>query len=62
MSKANIVEKKTVSIKAILDVNEADNDINIELEDGEVRTLASILKNFNGEEVSISVAQTNEIA
>ena len=40
MSKANIVEKKTVSIKAILDVNEADN----------------------GEEVSISVAQTNEIA
>lgn len=60
MAKANIVEKKTISIKGILNIDE--NVIVIETEDGDIYHLADVLKNFNGADVSMSVAETNEIA
>lgn len=60
MAKANIVEKKTISIKGILNIDES--VIVIETEDGDIYPLADVLKNFNGADVSMSVAETNEIA
>lgn len=60
MAKANIVEKKTISIKGILNIDE--NVIVIETEDGDIYPLVDVLKNFNGADVSMSVAETNEIA
>lgn len=62
MSKANIVEKKTISIKGVLDIDEENNTIIVEIEDGEAMTLANILSNFNGAEVTMSVAESNDIA
>lgn len=62
MAKANITEKKSVSIKGILNVDKADNTIVVELEDGEAMELASILQNFDGVEVAMSVTNSVDIA
>lgn len=60
MAKANITEKKTVSIKGVLNIDE--DVIIVELEDGDTYALSEILKNFNGAEVSINVAESRDIA
>lgn len=62
MAKANITEKKSVSIKGVLNVDKADNTIVVELEDGEAMELASILQSFDGVEVAMSVTNSVDIA
>lgn len=61
MAKA-ITEKNSISIKGILNVDTADNTIIVELEDGEARELADILHNYNGAEVTMTVANSIDLA
>ena len=62
MAKANIVEKKTIAIRGTLSIDEETNIIIVEIEDGDSFPLATLLSNFNGSEVSMSVAESNDIA
>ena len=55
MAKANVIRKNSLGIKGVLNV---DKDI----EDGEALELASLLDDFNGSEVSISVGESIDIA
>lgn len=62
MAKANIVEKKSISIKGILNVDADENNIIVEVEDGEAFELATLLSKFDGSEVAISVGDSKDIA
>lgn len=58
---AKISKKKSISLKGIVSITE-DNQIVFEVEDmPEVVELANLLKDFNGQEISLSVNQTEEI-
>lgn len=60
MAKSNIVEKNAITIKGILGVNEAENTLVVEIEDGQAIELASILGHFDGADVTINVSNTIE--
>lgn len=60
MAKSSIVEKNAITIKDILGVNEDENTIVVELEDGQAVELASILGHFDGADVTINVSNTVE--
>lgn len=62
MGKANITRKNSLNIKGVLNVDADDNRIIVEIEDGEVIELASLLMDFNGSEVSIAVGESIDIA
>lgn len=62
MGKANITRKNSLNIKGVLNVDADDNRIIVEIEDGEVIELASLLIDFNGSEVSIAVGESIDIA
>jgi hypothetical protein len=62
MAKANVVRKNTLGIKGVLNVDKDSNSVVIEIEDGEALELASLLNDFNGSEVSISVGESIDIA
>lgn len=62
MGKANITRKNSLNIKGVLNVDTDDNRIIVEIEDGEVIELASLLIDFNGSEVSIAVGESIDIA
>lgn len=62
MAKANVVRKNSLAIKGILNVDTDNNTVVVEIEDDEVMELASLLRDFNGSEVSISVGETIDIA
>ena len=62
MAKANVVRKNTLGIKGVLNVDKDSNSVVIEIEDGEALELASLLDDFNGSEVSISVGESIDIA
>lgn len=62
MAKANVVRKNSLGIRGVLNVNEGSNNVVIEIEDGEALELASLLADFNGSEVSISVGESIDIA
>lgn len=62
MGKANITRKNSLNIKGVLNVDTDDNRIIVEIEDGEVIELASLLMDFNGSEVSIAVGESIDIA
>ncbi len=62
MAKANVVRKNTLGIKGILNVDTENNRVVVEIEDGEVLELASLLDDFNGSDVAISVGESIEIA
>lgn len=60
MAKSSIVEKNAITIKGILGVNEAENTLVVELEDGQAIELASTLSHFDGADVTINVSNTVE--
>jgi hypothetical protein len=60
MAKSSIVEKNAITIKGILGVNEDENTIVVELEDGQAIELASTLGHFDGADVTINVSNTIE--
>ncbi len=62
MAKANVVRKNTLGIKGILNVDTENNRVVVEIEDGEALELASLLDDFNGSDVAISVGESIEIA
>ena len=62
MAKANVVRKNTLGIKGILNVDTENNRVVVEIEDGEALELASLLDDFNGSDVSISVGESIDIA
>jgi hypothetical protein len=62
MAKANVVRKNTLGIKGILNVDAENNRVVVEIEDGEALELASLLDDFNGSNVAISVGESIEIA
>lgn len=58
---AKISKKKSISLKGIVSITE-DNQIVFEVEDmPEVVELANLLDDFDGQEISLSVNQTEEI-
>jgi len=59
MAKASVTTKQSLTAKGIL--NLGDNDIFLEIEDGEAISLIDLLKDFDGKDVSISVANSNEV-
>lgn len=62
MAKANVIRKNTLGIKGILNVDTENNRVLVEIEDGEALELASLLDDFNGSDVAISVGESIEIA
>lgn len=62
MAKANVVRKNTLGIKGVLSVDTENNRVVVEIEDGEALELASLLDDFNGSDVAISVGESIEIA
>ena len=62
MAKANVIRKNTLGIKGVLNVDKDNNTVVIEIEDGEALELASMLGDFDGSEVSISVGESIDIA
>lgn len=62
MGKANVVRKNSLGVKGVLNVDKDNNNVIVEIEGGEVLELASLLDNFNGSEVSISVSESIDIA
>ena len=62
MAKANVVRKNSLGIKGVLNVDKDNNSVVIEIEDGEVLELASLLDDFNGSAVSISIGESIDIA
>lgn len=62
MAKANVIRKNTLGIKGILNVDTENNRVVVEIEDGEALELASLLDDFNGSDVAISVGESIEIA
>ena len=61
MAKANIVEKHSISIKGVLNIDE-DNVITIEVEDEKTMVLVDLLGDFNGREVAINIGESIDIA
>lgn len=59
MAKASVTTKQSLTAKGILSLG--DNDIFLEIEDGEAISLIDLFKDFDGKEVNISVANSNEI-
>ena len=59
MAKASVTTKSSLTAKGILSLG--DNDILLEIEDGEAISLIDLFKDFDGKDVSISVANSNEI-
>lgn len=58
---SKISKKKSISLKGIVSITE-DNQIVFEVEDmPEVVELANLLEDFDGQEISLSVNQTEEI-
>ena len=58
---SKISKKKSISLKGIVSITE-DNQIIFEIEDmPEVVELANLLDDFDGQEISLSVNQTEEI-
>ena len=58
---SKISKKKSISLKGIVSITE-DNQIVFEVEDmPEGVELANLLEDFNGQEISLSVNQTEEI-
>lgn len=62
MAKSAIVKKNSIGIKGILNIDADNNKVVVEVEDGEVFELATLLVDFNGSEVSISVGESIDIA
>lgn len=60
---AKITKKKALNITAIIDINADSNQILLEVEDVETpMNLADLVSEFNGEEVKITIAQSEDIA
>lgn len=59
MSKASVTTKQSLTAKGIL--NLGGDEIMIEIEDGEVLSLAEILKDFDGKSITIAVSYGEEI-
>lgn len=61
MAKANIVEKHSISIKGVLNIDE-DGIMTVDVEDETTMALVDLLKNFNGKEVAINIGESKDIA
>lgn len=62
MAKANITESRNIKIKGVLNVDESENHVIVEVEDGETYELGALLAKYNNSEVAISVGESIEIA
>ena len=61
MAKANIVEKHSISIKGVLNIDE-DGIMTVDVEDETTMALVDLLNIFNGKEVAINVGESKDIA
>lgn len=61
MAKANIVEKHSLSMKGVLNIDD-EGKVFIETEDGDALEVATLLEKFNGSAVTISVGESIDIA
>lgn len=60
---AKITKKKALNITAILDVKMDSNQILLEVEDVETpMNLADLVSEFSGDEVKITIAQSEDVA
>lgn len=60
---AKITKKKALNITAILDVKVDNNQILLEVEDVETpMNLADLVSEFSGDEVKITIAQSEDVA
>ena len=62
MAKSAITKKNSISIKGILNIDTDENKVVVETKDGEAFELATLLADFNGSEVAISVGESIDIA
>ena len=62
MAKANITESRNIKIKGVLNVDESENHVIVEVEDGEAYELGTLLAKYNNSEVAISVGESIDIA
>ena len=59
MAKASVTTKQSLTAKGIL--NLGDNDILLEIEDGEAISLIDLLKDFDGKSITIAVSYGEEV-
>lgn len=59
---AKITEKKSISIKGVLDINKDDNQIYVVIEDGEATALADLLVGYDNCEVAMNVSESVDLA
>ena len=62
MAKSAIVKKNSIGIKGILNIDADNNKVVVEVEDGGTFELATLLVDYNGSEVAISVGESIDIA
>ena len=62
MAKSAIVKKNSIGIKGVLNIDADNNKVVVEVEDGGTFELATLLSDFNGSEVAISVGESIDIA
>lgn len=59
----NITKNRSLNIKGVVDISSDGNEIFVTVEDAdESYTLAELIKDFNGAEVTISVKESIDIA
>lgn len=63
MAKSNITKKRSLNIKGVVDICKEDNTIYVSCEDNaEAFSLADLLQDFDGAEVTISVTESVDLA
>ena len=62
MAKSAITKKNSIGIKGILNIDVDENKVVVEVEDGGTFELATLLVDYNGSEVTISVGESIDIA
>ena len=61
MAKSNLIEKHSLSVTGVLDIEE-DGRLFIEIDELGKKSIADLLVKFNGELVSIGINKKNEIS
>lgn len=59
---AKITKKKSISIKGVLQISKDNDEIYVEVEDGETLSLARLLADFDSCEVAVNVTESVELA
>jgi hypothetical protein len=59
MAKASVTTKQSLTAKGILSLG--DNDILLEIEDGEAISLIDLFKDFDGKSITVAVSYGEEV-